>query len=344
MNGWNSMLPAHGRRATWRLVVQWIGIIALANLGASVVADDFVEEFDSDPSARSWRVLGNGEAFGWNPGGWLDVRWDSVRPNGFYARALPGAVTERDDFQWGFDLVLESHEVGTTPGKPGTFELALGLIRIADASDPGFRRAVLFKSRNLVEWAWFGTEPSGTIAASLSPVMIPSDGRLPWGYSDTYLELQPGVRYGFDLAYAATNRTLSLTMTVDGEPGPALMPVLLGKNFTGFEVDAVSVNAYSDEGQDPRYAGSVRATGKVDRVRWKGPGPVLDRIRISGGNECRIRFGTRAGWHYQVQSSDDLTTWTSAGAPREGTGTEMEWIESNAAGGNRFFRVEARRP
>lgn len=309
------------------------------------MADGFVEEFDSDPSARGWGVLGDGAAFRWDARGWLGVEWDSTRPNGFLARALPGPVTEHDDFSLGFDLILDAHAVGVAPGKPGTFPMAAGLVRRADVLAPSFRRGVFLASRNLVEWAWFGTEPSGWIAASISPVVVPSDGRLPWGYADSFVEPRPGVRYGFDLVYTAADRTLRGTMTEDGLPGPALRPVVLPVGFTGFEVDAWSVNAYSDAGQDPRYAGSLRASARVDRIRWEGPGPVVSGMRLEwGANGARVRFGTRRGWRYLLQASEDLgAAWSDVSGPRLGDGAEVV-LEDPGAGAHRFYRVEARRP
>ena len=317
----------------------------LAVLGvARAAADGFVEEFDSDPSARGWGVLGDGAAFRWEARGWLGVEWDSTRPNGFFARALPGPVTERDDFSLGFDLVLDAHAVGVAPGKPGTFQMALGLIRRADATAPSFRRGVFLASRNLVEWAWFGTEPSGWITASISPVVVPSDGRLPWGYADSFVEPRLGVRYGFDLVYTAADRTLRGTMTEDGLPGPVLRPVVLPAGFTGFEVDALSVNAYSDAGQDPRYAGSLRASARVDRIRWDGPGPVATGLRLEwGASGARVRFGTRQGWRYVVQASEDLRVWSDVSGPWVGDGAEAV-LGDPAAANDRFYRVEARRP
>lgn len=326
----------------------WLGMAACLCgglwVGMPALADGFVEEFESDPTSRGWRVHGDGRAFGWNRAGWLTVEWDSSRPNGYFAHALPGPVTERDDFSFGFDLVLDAHAVGVLPGKPGTFQMAAGLIRVRDATDASFRRAVFLGSRNLVEWAWFGTEPAGAITASLSPVVVPSDGRLPWGYADSYVEPGLGIRYGFDLVYTASDRTLRVAMTEDGVPGPALRPVVLPSGFTGFEVDALSVNAYSDAGQDPRYAGSLRASARIDRMRWSGPGPVISGLRLERGTTgARVRFGTRLGWRYALQASEDLARWEPVTAQVMGDGGELQ-LEDSRSMEMGFYRVEARRP
>ena len=244
----------------------------------------------------------------------------------------------------GFDLVLDAHAVGTGTGKPGTFPMAVGLLRVADAMNPAFRRGVFLASRNLVEWAWFGTEPSGAITASISPVVVPSDGRLPWGYSDSFVEPATGVRYGFDLAYTAADRTLRLSMTEDGAPGPVLRSVVVPTGFTGFEVDAFSVNAYSDAGQDPRYAGSLKASARIDRMRWSGPGAVVSGLRVEKlPTGSRVRFGTRAGWRYTMESSSDLKSWGPVQGPAMGDGGTLAMEDPRELPGV-FYRVEARRP
>lgn len=338
-------VPPEGgsRPRTGAWVARLLACVAVIAL-PKAAADGFVEEFDSDPSARAWQVLGDGAAFRWEPGGWLGVEWNSTRPNGFFARELPGPVTERDDFAFGMDLVLDAHVVGMEAGKPGTFQMAVGLIRRADAAHPSFRRAVFLGPRNLVEWAWFGTEPSGMISASISPVIVPADGRLPWGYADSFVEPRLGVRYGFDLAYTASDRTLRATMTEDGAPGPALRPVVLPAGFGGFEVDALSVNAYSDAGQDPRYAGSLRASARIDRLRWSGPGRVVAGLRVQETpTGARVSFGTRAGWRYTLQASEDLRAWASVAGPVTAEGLEVV-LEDGARLGMRFYRVEALRP
>lgn len=321
----------------------WAAFLAALAMPATAW-DGFVEEFDSEPATRGWRALGDASSFRWEPDGWLAVEWDSSRPNGFFARELPGPVTERDDFSFGFDLLLDTHAVGVAPGKPGTFQMAVGLVRRADALHPGFRRGVFLASRNLVEWAWFGSEPSGLISASISPVVVPADGRLPWGYADSFVEPRMGVRYGFDLAYTALDRTLRVTMTEDGVPGPALRAVVVPQGFTGFEVDALSVNAYSDAGQDPRYAGSLRASARIDRLRWDGPGPVIVGLRVEATHVgARVRCGTRTGWRYALQATDDLHAWADVAGPVTSDGGEV-MLEDAARRASRLYRVEARRP
>lgn len=313
--------------------------------GATLQAREaFTEDFASDPLASGWAIAGDASLFQWDPAGQsLSVTWDSSRTNSYFHRRLPSVVTAADDFTFGFDLQLSEHAVGIHPGKPGTFQIALGLIRLADATAPDFQRGVFLRSRNLVEWSWFGTQPDGAISASLSPAVVPADGRLPWGYSDTYRVLETGVRYGFELGYTATNRTLRIQMTIDGELAAPPTPVVLPRNFTGFRVDALSIHSYSDAGQDPLYAGSVRATGKIDQVRWSGPGPAVDRLRYEGNDlQRRVVLWSRRGWRYQLKASGDLKEWDDLGAPVDGTGGELTLEDlTKLLAPQRYYRVEA---
>lgn len=316
--------------------------------GATLRArESFSEDFSVNPLESGWAIAGDASLFQWDPASQsLAVTWDSSRTNSYFHRRLPTVLTMADDFAFGFDLELSKHEVGAAPDKPGTFQIALGLIRLDDATAPGFQRGVFLRSRNLVEWAWFGTQPDGAISASLSPAIVPADGRLPWGYSDTYRVPETGVRYGFELSYAATNRTLRIQMTINGEAAVPPAPVVLPRNFTGFRVDALSINSYSDGGQDPRYAGSVLASGRIDNLHWTGPGPAVEQLRYEGNDLLRrVVVSTRRGWRYQLKASSSLNEWIDVSPSIDGTGGELTLEDlTKVLAPQRYYRVEASLP
>ncbi len=328
----------------------WGAVLGLVTAleGSSLWArETFTEDFASNPLESGWAIAGDASLFQWDPASHsLAVTWDSSRTNSYFHRRLPSVVTMADDFSFGFNLELLEHAVGTTPGKPGTFQIALGLIRVSDATAADFQRGVFLRSRNLVEWSWFGTQPDGAISASLSPAVVPADGRLPWGYSDTFRVPETGVRYGFELTYTATNRTLRTQMTINGEAAAPLAPVVLPRNFTGFRVDALSINSYSDAGQDPLYAGSVRAIGRMDHLHWTGPGPAVDRVRYDGNDFLRrVVVSTRKGWRYQLKASGDLKEWVEVTASSEGTGGDLVLEDlTKLLAPHRYYRVEASLP
>lgn len=327
--------------------MRWAGWVVLLGAACPVRPAGFQETFDADPAVSGWERHGDASLFRWDGvGKALEVTWDSSRTNSYFLRRLGTVVTERDDFGFGFEVALTRHQVGADPLKPGTFQIALGLLNVADATADGFRRAVLFRSRNLVEWGWFGAQPDGAIAASVSPVAVPADGKLPWGYSDTFFEMEAGATYGFEFRYVASTRTMSGTVRVAGQAAQELAPVRLPSAFTGFRVDALSVNSYSDAGQDPRYAGSVLATGRVDNLWWAGPDAAVGAVRFTGnGGQGRVTLATRRGWLYRLEASSDLEFWNQIGGEVAGTGSDVELIDARrAAFPHQFYRVEARLP
>ena len=191
-----------------------------------------------------------------------------------------------------------------------------------------------------MEWTWFGE--SGAVSSSVSPVIVPSDGRLPWGYSDNYLTLEPGRRYRFELTYTATLRTARMSMTTDGQPGPELADVVLPSNFTRFEVDTFAISSYSAVGQNPLYAGSVLARGWIDNIAITFPEPPTLRLRALDGG---VAFDALGGWRYTLEASGNLTDWTTVSETLAAKPGELElWDLRDGWFTTQFYRVVAVRP
>ncbi len=282
-------------------------MIGFACLEAGLRAGVIEETFATDPTLRGWRSWGERSLVHWDASEQrLDVTWDSSQPNGFFALPLPASLTATDDFRFAFDLDLESHAVGVLPGQSGTFQIAAGLIRRDDALATNYARGAFPGPKNTVEWTWFGE--AGAVSASVSPVVIPSDGRLPWGYADSYVTLEPGHRYRFELAYSAQIRTARMSMTTDGQPGPPLADIVLPASFTRFQVDTFAISSYSGAGQNPLYAGSVLARGWIDNVSITVPEPPTLRLRARDGG---VAFDAVAGWRYTLEASGNLTDWNA---------------------------------
>src|SRR5207247_8017014 len=101
----------------------------------------FQEDFASDPMTRNWRAYGDSSLFSWNANnGVLEVTWDSSRPNSYFALPLNTVVSRSDDFSFGFDLRLRDITIVTSPSKPFTFQLALGLDSLTQATATNFLR------------------------------------------------------------------------------------------------------------------------------------------------------------------------------------------------------------
>ena len=305
-------------------------------LGASLE-----ETFDTDPAPRGWEFWGDRSLFGWDAANRrLEVTWDSSRPNSFFALPLPSPLTPSDDFGFAFDLVLESHAVGLFPGQPSTFQIAAGLVRRDDVLSTNYSRGSFPGPRNTVEWAWFGE--SGAVSASVSPVAIPADGRLPWGYADSFVALEPGPRYHFELSYSASRHSARLGMQVDGMPGPALVDLELPARFTGFTVDAFAISSYSGAGQNPLYAGSVLAHGWIDSVVITLPERPVGRIRARDGG---VALEALPGWRYRLEASGNLTDWTPVAEVLADKAGELElWDPRDGWFPSQCYRVIALRP
>ena len=312
-----------------------------ACLGISAQGATLKESFDTDPSARGWRSWGDTTLFHWDASGQrLEVVWDSSRPNSFFALPLLATLGTHVNFSFAFDLTLESHAVGVVAGQSGSFQIAAGLVRQADVLATNYSRGSFPGAKNTVEWTWFGE--AGAVSSSVSPVIVPSDGRLPWGYSDNYLTLEPGRHYRFELIYTATLRTAQISMTTDGQPGPELADVVLPSNFTRFEVDTLAISSYSGAGQNPLHAGSVLARGWIDNISITLPEPPMTRLRARDGGVALDALG---GWRYTLEASGNLTDWTTVSEALAAKSGELElWDLRDGWFAKQFYRVVAVRP
>ncbi|MCX6902046.1 MAG: hypothetical protein NTW03_00925 [Verrucomicrobia bacterium] len=125
------------------------GFAAVASPEVAVMAEDF----SSDPATRGWRMWGDPSLFHWNADSQrLEVTWDSSRPNSYCFRLLEVPLSQSDDFSINFDLRFSDIAGGVRTGKPGPFEIALGLINKANATNTTFARGRVGKFPNLCEF------------------------------------------------------------------------------------------------------------------------------------------------------------------------------------------------
>src|ERR1041385_6840372 len=135
-----------------RLLPALIGVCSSIRC-VPLCAATFQEEFSSEPTSRGWQSHGDGTLFQWNGSNQnLEVTWDSARANSYLAWPLSATLSRADDFSFAFDLRLSDIAVGTTPDKPFTFELAIGLINLGEATGPNFLRGTGTNSPDLVEF------------------------------------------------------------------------------------------------------------------------------------------------------------------------------------------------
>jgi hypothetical protein len=310
----------------------WLGA-ALASSAAT-----FTEDFAADPSAHSWSRFGESELFHWNAeAGRLDVTWDSYKPNSYFHRALPFALTKSDDFAFAFDLLLNDVAIGLDEAHTDTFEIGVGLLNFATATAPEFKRGTGTDSPNLADVTWF---PDGGFGATLSPSIISTNHQ--WATQFAFpIDLATGVLHHLELAYTAADRTLRTKLTSGGQPGPAIADVRLADDFTNFFVDTLAVCSYSHAG----FNGSIRAHGSIDNLAVVTPEPpVSDLVFQFNGAIRQVKFQSQLGWSYVLESTGDFSHWGPAGVATPGTGGVMTLDDQQEAlFPFHFYRVRADR-
>lgn len=313
-------------------------------------AATFVEDFSADPLARGWRVYGDASLFRWDPAQqWLEVTWDSSRTNSYFAWPLGTVLGKSDDFSLAFDLRLSAATIGVTPGKPFTFELAIGFIQLASATATNFARGAgvhpIFGPRNLVEFAYFPDYDPPTIGATVAPTVVSTNNRFAFSHNFP-LELTLGDWFHVELHYWASNQVLRTRMWRNGVPFGLPPHQTLGDvwltNEWDFRVDTLAVSSYSDT----RAGGSLLAHGVVDNVVVNVPAPPVHRL-MAGFSQgvWVVEFEGRTNWLYSLERSLDLRAWAAVGPSLWPTRLTVRLEDPEATTWPAaFYRVRAERP
>ena len=72
----------------------------------------------------------------------------------------------------------------------------------------------------------------------------------------------------------------------------------------------------------------------------ENPTVVPNRSEITLGDAVEVKWPSRLGYFYQVQSSEDLETWTNLGTPVLGDGKELSQFFRRQSGKNTYYRAE----
>lgn len=321
-----------------RLIVMTGVALALPSLQAGPPPLRLQEDFTLDPFASGWQRTGETSLFRWDAaGGTLWVTWDSAKPNSYCYLPLGTYLTSEDDFRLEFTVALDDIAIGTTEGKPFTFQIAVGLINLAQATGAGFRRGTGIDSPNLVEWDYF---PDSGFGATVAAAIVSENNAWATSFNPGY-ELPPGGTYGFVLDYLAATQQMAVEMIM-GTERVVLEPARIREPFGDFAVDTLAVSSYSDTGQDPSFAGSVLAHGRIDQVTLTTPPPPIRRFR--GGlveGAWRVEFTGWLGWRYTLERSSDLGVWGSVGDSIDGTGWRQVLSDHQPAPDRGFYRLRA---
>jgi len=313
------------------------GVLSLSINSAR--ATTIAENFSADPESSGWQAHGNTNLFAWNVTSQnLEVTWDSSQPNSYFFHAIGPSLTTASDFMLGFDLRLKDIGPGTDPNKPITFQIALGLINLAQATNTGFVRGSGFESPNLVEFDYFWDSGFG---ATVSPVMISRLNEFNDGGFTFPLELTTGATFHVSLLYTAEDRTLRTMITSNGVPFGPVHDATLSPSFSDFTVDHFGVSSYNDAGQFPGFEGSVLAHGVVDDFLFAAPPPVT-RVTATGAGQ--IQFRSTTNWLYHLERATNFQWWLPVSGSLPGTGGTMTMQDTNPPSGSAFYRVQAHLP
>jgi hypothetical protein len=313
-----------------------LAALAAARLeGASVIS-----RFDTDPITSGWQSYGNSSLFTWNSTNKnLQVTWDSSQPNSYFARSLGRTLSRTNDFLIEFDLKLADITPGTDSLKPYGFEIALSLIHHSQLTNTDLSRGS-GSAPNIIEFDYFPND-TNNFGATVSTALI-SDITNYWSGGFSFpVELQTNAAYHVQMTFTATNQTLHTTITSNGIPIGPLSDATIAPDFGDFAVDTIAVSSYSDQGQDPSYAGSVLAHGTVGNIVVASPLPVGTIGMTTPG---QVSLLSDADWSYTLETSSDLQSWTAAAPPTMGNGTNLVLQTAILAPGKAFYRVRAALP
>ncbi len=149
--------------------------VSLALAGLSILsaarANTIAQKFSADPLQNGWQIFGDTNLFQWDSTKHnLVVTWDSSQPNSYFYHPLGTIYSKTNDFLITFDLRLNDIAIGTTPGEPFTFEIAIGLMHTTTATNGNYFRGYGYFP-DIVEFDYFPNDLND-YGATVSTLMI----------------------------------------------------------------------------------------------------------------------------------------------------------------------------
>ena len=301
----------------------------LAGFTVTTQATILTEDFSSNPLQSGWHVSGDTNLFHWNATNQnLEVTWDASQTNSYFYLPLNTILTTGDDFNVSFDLRLDD--------AVGSYELSVGLLNLASATNANFVRGTGSDSPNLAEFDYFPDYDS--IDASTA------DTNSALGATYDTRPLDNGVVYHIVLTHVAGSSLLSANVFTNGTLYTALPYTYPNASFTDFRLNALSINSYSTNG-DP-YPDSLLAHGVVDNFTVTLPAPPVQNFAAafdSSGNWDGT-FLSQTNWDYALQRSTNLVNWSTVISHIPGTGKSLTLSDPNPPADHCFYRISADRP
>ena len=319
--------------------------VATFTFAPALAASTITETFETDPLARGWEVHNDSSLFVWNSVNRnLEVTWDSSKTNSYFRLPIP-EMTSEQDFSVSLDLHMHEIQIGTTEGRPSTFQFAFGFHHRAEADATNFFRGTGADTPNLAE---FNFLPDSGFGPTLWPAMFPTNGLMNYGAPSDFglVEIPVDLPMQVTLSYTATDHTLQIHVQTNGVTlGEIVRAPLIETNIQiGFVLDAFSISSYSDEGQFPSdFEGSIFARGTIDNIQLTLPDSETfsaSGALVAGKWEQTLVGST--GWFYTLQASTNLQNWSDVSPEVEGADVAMSLSPSEPETDVlRFFRVKA---
>ena len=313
----------------------------------TLAAATFTDNFSINPAVNGWQIFGTNNLFNWDSTNQnLRVTWDSSKPNNFFHRSLGTILTPSDDFSLSFDLTFENYASGVNPAKPGTFEAAIGFFNLDQATKTNFFRGAGTSSLgplNIVEFDFFPA--FDTFNPTIAQTIVGTNhSNANWLYNhENQREMMPGETFHITMSFAAATRTLTTTVTNNGEQYGDPQTKIVPTNVE-FRVTTLSISSYSDAIQ-PLPAGSILAHGLMDNLVLVTPPPPVENLAGGFvGVEWRVQFTSRTNWLYTLERSVNAATWTNASLATSGNGATLILSDTNPPAGAAYYRVRANRP
>jgi hypothetical protein len=295
------------------------GCFAVSAVAAATVR----ETFATDPALAGWQVYGDTNFFQWNPTNHvLDVTWDSTQTNSFFYYPLGRTYTLTNSFCVQFDLRLND---ATATGYGS--ELAVGLFRFADATNPDYVRTY-GTLPNLCEFDYFPPDDYGD-SASMDGTLIDAATYYYFAYDNQLITT--GMTYQVRLTHLAGSTVIAGEVFTNGQLMTTL-PESYANGTGDFQLDTLAVSSYLGSG-----FGDILAHGTVSNLAFASPLPI-GLIQMEAG---QVTFLSDTNWQYTLEASTDLQTWSPAAPAVIGNGTNL-WLQpGQPPADHAFFRVTA---
>lgn len=340
------------------IAVAAVGLSVLSNLHAAVIN----ENFSNDPSLDGWQTFGDTNLFQWDSTNkTLDVTWDSTQPNSYFYHPLGTTLSSTNDFMLSFDFQLNDLAGGTQPDYPQTFQIAIGLLNFAEATNDNFVIGTGYNAPDIVEFDYF---PAFDIySSSVTTPIISSENAFAYVGFTFPIALVTGAQYHAVMTYTAANQTLHTTLSSNGVPVGPIQDTTLYDGFGDFNVDILSINSYSQAGQDTStyyyystntvdgvdyittngviYAGSILAHGTVSKMFFANPLPVTQILNAAPGS---IQFSSTTNWIYALERTTNFQSWSTVSVLTPGVDGTMILSDTNPPSDKAFYRVRADQP